>query len=444
MGLEEIRAGRTTLTTLLSIHQSGADMSHAVESSNNKERTLSLGRPQPEIAFPREEYDRRLEVVRHNMSRAGVDLLYVTMPDHLCYVSGYQAEWFQEGGPQSWQGVSGIAIHVDHDRYIHFENQDEKLLAEFTTHALDLRIMPEHDTTPDFMEWVVRELKQQGWLSGRVAIEKHSYRPNPADSARMQTQFEREGCEVVDGTHLLAAARKLKSSLEIEAVREAARIGDIGLQAALDKIEVGMTELDVYAEIIYAMAKAGGENPAITLPVVSGKKSACFHAMSSRKKIEPGDIVNVDVCGVYKRYHSDVCRTISMGEPDPKVKSYIDKVVGALAVAEELIKPGLAVSAFLSDMKRYYEQHDMLQDQWWIGGYELGISFPPDWVGAYYFDIHKDLDDDVFEAGFVSNYEANFYLPCDAGLAALIDTMVFTGTEAGFIHSVPARLFVVE
>ncbi|MBW2542826.1 MAG: aminopeptidase P family protein [Deltaproteobacteria bacterium] len=419
-------------------------MSRTVETPSNKERTLSCGQPQPEIAFPREEYDRRLDAVRDNMSRAGVDLLYVTMPDHLCYLSGYQAEWFQEGGPQTWPGVSGIAVHVDCDRLIHFENQDEKLLAEFTTHALDLRIMPEHDITSGFMAWVIRELKQQGWLGGRAAIEKHSYRPNPADSAQMQALFEREGCEVVDGTHLVAAARKLKSPLEIEAVREAARIGDIGLRAAIDKIEVGMTELDVYAEIVYAMAKAGGENPAITVPVVSGKKSACFHAMSSRKKIEPGDIVNVDVCGVYKRYHSDVCRTISMGEPDPKLKAYIDNVVGALAVAGELIKPGLSVSAFLSDMKRYYEQHDMLQDQWWIGGYELGIAFPPDWVGAYYFDIYKDVDDDVFELGFVSNYEANFYLPCDAGLAALIDTMVFGETRAEFIHAVPAKLFIAE
>jgi Xaa-Pro aminopeptidase len=422
----------------------GAIMSQVNGTTSNKERTLSLGQPESEVAFPPEEYQRRLQSVRENMSRAGVDLLYATMPDHLCYLSGYQAEWFQEGGPEAWQGTSGIAVHVNHDQYIHFENQDEKLLVEFTTHAPDLRIMPEHDITSDFMDFVIRELKQQGWLGGRVAIEKHSYRPNPADSARMQAQFEQKGCEVVDGTHLVAAARKLKSELEIEVVREAARIGDIGLQAALDKIEVGMTELDVYAEIVYAMAKAGGENPAITMPVVSGKKSACFHAMSSRKKIAAGDIVNVDVCGVYRRYHSDVCRTISMGEPDAKVASYIDKVVGALAVARELIKPGLSVSAFLSDMKRYYEQHDMLQDQWWIGGYELGIAFPPDWVGAYYFDIYKDLDDDVFEPGFVSNYEANFYLPNDAGLAALIDTMVFSETRAEFIHEIPARLYVVE
>lgn len=224
----------------------------------------------------------------------------------------------------------------------------------------------------------------------------------------------------------------------------AAQITDIGLAAARDTIRPGVTELEVYGEMICAMAKAGGENPAITLPVVSGKKSASFHALSSRKKIMPGDIVNVDVCGVFKRYHSDVCRTISMGEPSAEVRSYIEKVTGALEVARNVIKPGLAISAFMDEMKRYYAQRDMLEENWWVGGYELGISFPPDWVGAYYFDIHKDLGDDLFEAGFVSNYEANFYLPDDAGMSALIDTMVFSDTRAEFIHAIPARLFVVD
>ena len=84
-----------------------------------KERTLKLGAPEPEVAFSREEDQRRLNNVRQRMQDAGIDLLYVTNPDHICYLSGYQAEWFQESGPKSWPGTSGIAVHVDHDHYLH-------------------------------------------------------------------------------------------------------------------------------------------------------------------------------------------------------------------------------------------------------------------------------------------------------------------------------------
>jgi len=409
-----------------------------------KERTLKFGVPDSEVAFSREEYQRRLGTVRKRMAKAGIDLLYVTNPDHICYLSGYQAEWFQEGGPKGWSGVSGIAVHVDHDHCLHFENEDEKLVAEYTTWPGNLRIMPEHDISAGFMDWVVGELAALGWVDSSVGLELYSYRPNPADSAELRALFEGKGATVVDGSDLVAGARLLKSPVEIEVIREAARIGDIGLRAGIDNIKAGMTELDVYAEIIYAMAKAGGENPAITLPVVSGKKSACFHALASRKKIEHGDIVNIDVCGVYRRYHSDVCRSVSIGEPEVEVADYIGHITGALSVASGLIRLGLPVAEFLGEMKRYYTECGLIENQWWIGGYELGISFPPDWVGAYYFDVWKDVKGDTFDAGFVSNYEANFYLPKEAGLSCMIDTMIFEEEGAGFIHDVPCQLFVSD
>jgi Xaa-Pro aminopeptidase len=407
-----------------------------------RERTLRVGAPAPEVAFPRDEFRRRLDLVRKHMADADIELLYVTNPDHICYLSGYSAEWFQEAGPKTWSGTSGIAVHVDHDHYLHFENEDEKLNAQFTTWPDHLCIMPERDISVGFSDWIVGELSDKGWISDSVGLELYSYRPNPADSAALQALFEAKGTAVVDGSDMVAAARLIKSPLEIEVIREAARIGDIGIRAGIDAVQSGVTELDVYAEIVYAMAKAGGENPAITLPVVSGKKSACFHAMSSRKKIKQGDIVNIDVCGVYSRYHSDVCRTVSVGEPDREVADYIGHVTGALNVAAGIIKPGLEIKKFLYDMRRYYYDCGLLENQWWIGGYELGIAFPPDWVGAYYFDIWKDTGEDRFDPGFVSNYEANFYLPSDAGLSCMIDTMVFEADKAEFIHDIPCMLFV--
>lgn len=409
-----------------------------------KERTLRFGVPESEVAFPRDEYRRRLDLVRERMVAAGIDLLYVTNPDHICYLSGYTAEWFQESGPRTWSGTSGIAVHVDHHHYLHFENEDEKLNAEFTTWPEHLRIMPEHDITAGFSKWMVGELHAAGWIGATVGMELYSYRPNPADSAHLQTLFEEKGTTVVDGSDVVAGARKLKSDAELEVVREAARIGDIGLKAGIGAVRAGVTELDVYAEIVYAMARAGGENPAITLPVVSGKKSACFHALASRKKIEAGDIVNIDVCGVYRRYHSDVCRTVSVGEPHPDVATYIGHVTDALGVAASVLRPGLPVAGFLDEMKRYYDECGLLENQWWIGGYELGISFPPDWVGAYYFDVWRDVAGEVFDPGFVGNYEANFYLPEDAGLSCMIDTMIVETDKATFIHDFPCRLFVSD
>ena len=168
-----------------------------------------------------------------------------------------------------------------------------------------------------------------------------------------------------------------------------------------------------------------------------------MHALASRRVIAPGDVVNIDLCGVYNRYHSNMARTVCVGEPHQEVDRYLDAVTGAKAVVADLIRPNLPVSELLATIEAYYRDQGIWDDQCWIGGYDLGQSFPPDWVGAYFYDVHTDPGDEVFEPGMVTNYEANFYLPRGAGMSMFIDTMTFTENSAQFLQRTPAKLAVV-
>src|SRR5436309_6264836 len=68
-----------------------------------------------ELAFDREEYQGRLRRVRALMAEQKVDLLYVTTPDHVCYLHGYFASWYKANSPMRYPQLYGTAIHVDHD-----------------------------------------------------------------------------------------------------------------------------------------------------------------------------------------------------------------------------------------------------------------------------------------------------------------------------------------
>lgn len=413
-------------------------------SATDKQYVLEALRPESEVPFSLAEYRSRLTRLRGAMSEAGLDMLFLSSPESLYYVSGFRAEWYQAFGPKAWLPASGIAVHVDHDDFIHFEVENEQVLAGFTSISQDLRILGEGSQPMDSMlDFIVAELRAEGWLRGRVGLEMESYRPNRAYSERFQAALEAKGAEVVNGSDVVAAVRKLKSPQEIAYTRKAARIGDIGLKAALDYIRPGVSELDVYGEVVNAMAKAGGENPSITLPVSSGAKSSCMHALASRKKIMQGDIVNIDLCGVYNRYHSNMARSISMGEPHPDVARRFEVMTGAKQFVAGLIRPGLPVADLLSGIESYYREGGIWDEQCWIGGYDLGASFPPDWVGPWYYDVHSDPGDETFAPGTVCNYEANFYLPKAAGMSMFIDTLAIEEGAAEFLHETPARLFVV-
>ena len=408
---------------------------------SHKQGVIEAAAAEPELAFSLEEYRQRLDRVRQAMQEEELDLLFLSAPESLCYLSGYQAEWYQAQSPTDWHPASGIMVRVDADEYLHFEEEDEAVLLRITTVSRDLRIRP-HDGSL-MIEFIVDSCKAGAWLPGRVGLEMWSYRPNRVVSQRFQAALEAEGCEVVDATHIVRRLRKLKSPQELAYTRTAQRIADIGMAAAREVLRPGVTELEVYGEIVRAMTKAGGENPGIPMPVASGVKSACVHALASRRTIMPGDIVNVDVSGVYHRYHANMARCFSMGEPDPEVRAVIEKVYGVVPIVAETIRPNLAVRELLERVTDYYREWGILQDQWWIGGYELGIAFPPDWVGEFYYEWETDPGDAAFDQGLVVNYEANFYLPQAAGIAMCINTMAFGEEEAAFLQSTPSELTVI-
>jgi Xaa-Pro aminopeptidase len=396
----------------------------------------------PELAFAPDEYRNRLDRVRVAMASARLDLLFLSAPESICYLSGYQAEWYQAQSPVDWQPASGIMIRADADDYLHFEEEDEVVLARLMSVSRDLRFHP-HDGSL-MIDFIVGTCKGRGWLPGRVGLEMWSYRPNRIVSERFQAALEAAGCQVVDATQIVRAARGRKSAQELAYTRTAQEIADIGMAAARNALGPGVTELEVYGEIVAAMARAGGENPGITMPVASGVKSACVHALASRRVIMPGDIVNVDVSGVYNRYHANMARCFSIGEPDPLVRTAVEKVYGAVPVVAETVRPQLPVRDLLDRMERYYAEAGILHDNWWIGGYELGIAFPPDWVGEFYYELGTDPADSAFEPGMVVNYEANFYLPRAAGMAMCINTLAFTEASAEFLQSTPAQLIVID
>lgn len=405
---------------------------------------LEYAFPAMEVPFSLGEYQQRLRRVREVMAREGIDLLYLTSPESLCYLSGYQSEWYQAQSPKAWPPVSGIAVHVDHERFILFDQEGEAVLCRYQTIASDVRLYRRDERGLSAIDFIVSELQAEGWLSRTVGLELWSYRPNPAVSAQFRAAFEAAGCQVVDGTDVVREVRSIKSPQELAYIETAMRIADIGMQAAIDHLRPGMTELEVYAEIVAAMARAGGENPSITIPVLSGAKTMAPHALASRKQIMPGEIVIIDLCGVYNRYHANLARTFSMGEPHPDVARVVNNSAGVYQAVSTILRPHLPVRELNEVVRRYYEDAGIWESRRWVGGYELGIAFPPDWVGPFVYSQDLDPGDCVFAPGMVINYESQFYLPNHAGFSLLIDTIVFTEQEARILSRTPRELIVIE
>ena len=409
---------------------------------SNREYITRQCIPDPEVPFGREEFAERLERIREAMEAGNIDLLFVSAPEGLYYVSGFLSDWYQAQSPMIWPPTSGIAIHRESGKTIHFETEAEEMLVQFTTVSPDLRVL--RDSGINMIKFITAELADMGWLSGTVGLEMFSYRPNRGHSELFEAALTSAGAKVVDATNILRDVRRTKSPRELEYMREAGRFADIGMAAARDALKVGATELDVHAEMTYAMIKAGGEPAAIQLPVTSGRKTAAPHAAASHKKIQAGEIVVVDICGVYRCYHANLARTFSMGEPHPAVAAQIEKSSGLFAGLPQVLKAGMRVAELTEYARNYYKDQGLWEDRGWVGGYELGIAIPPDWDGPFTYDVEIDPGDATLDPGMVINLESDVYLPEGAGSSLVINTLEFSDRSVALLSHFSDGLQVIE
>jgi Xaa-Pro aminopeptidase len=397
----------------------------------------------PEPAFPPAEYAARLQRIRERLAHDGIDCLFLTSPEAMNWVSGYQCEWYQAQSPRQWPAASGIAVHVDHDRYILFDTEREAALGRIFTASTDTRYFP-RTSLRGGAEFVVDELASLGWLDGTLGLELWSYRPNGPLSTRFQVLAGEKGATIVDGTDVVRELRWVKSPLERAAMREAAVIADIGMRAARDALAPGVTELEVYGEMVAALAKAGGENPAITQPVLFGSKTNAAHALSTRRTLRQGEPVMIDLSGVRHRYHVNLARMFHLGEPEADIADVAARAAASIDVVKGLLRPGLEVRELNEALLAYYHEQDLWTSRGWIGGYEMGIAFYGDWVGNVVWDPLSELHaDKVFEPGTAVNCETQIFLPRHVGQFFSIDTLLFDDDEAVIASELPATLTVI-
>lgn len=396
-------------------------------------QTAQIAAREAEYAFDAAEYANRLARLRAAMAEAVLDVLMVTAPDAMCWLHGYQSRWYKSHCTTAWPPFQCTVVHVDHDRMLQFDMERHRHLIPRTSVVGDLRLKSAVDVE-DWLRFFLGELAAEGWLRGTVGIEKWSSVPNRATSEILERALTERGCTVVDASLVTRGVRRLKSAAELEVMRQAAAICDSGLRALQAFLTSGVTELEAWQELTRAMVAAGGE-PAALQENVWGGTSHLIHARSSRRRLAAGDIVCADPCGVLHGYHANAARTFSIGDPEGAASRLMEVLAQGAKLFQESARVGARVQDVARELREYYEDAGVWERRGWIGGYELGLALPPDWVGEWMFAVDDQDTDDIFEEGLVTNYESI------AGLV-LIDTFVIARDGAERLSAVPQEILI--
>ena len=325
---------------------------------------------QLEIAFPREEYRARLNTVRASMEARGLDVLLVTFVNNACYLTGYQtplSNWY-------------VCIAVPRE-------------GELVAHVLDLELLNLylHGWTDDPVyslswwdeEMAAAELAEivdaHGWADKRIGLET---RRDGCSAHFARTLAEQlPDAQFEDASHLVLDARVIKSPAELDCMREAARLSDIGIAAALAEVAEGKTDGDCVAAAYDAMSRAGAEYLTIQPLPYAGESQRLTHLGAKRRSIEAGDVFSMEMTGVYQRYSAPIFRTASLGPPSDDVRRILEVADTTLERMFEIALPGTPAGDVARELKTLAASMlgDLVAPRE-LYGYAVGIGFPPDWV----------------------------------------------------------------
>ncbi len=157
--------------------------------------------------------------------------------------------------------------------------------------------------------------------------------------AGYQTLTEKlNGVELRPTKRWVEEQRLVKEEAEVAAIREAAARVDRALSRFVAQLRPGRTEQEMMLDLEMELA-AEGTKPAFPLIVAAGESAARPHAVPGDRRLAEGEMLKIDVGGVYSGYCSDLTRTYFCGEADAKFVEIYGLVRRAQEAALEAAGP---------------------------------------------------------------------------------------------------------
>ncbi|MER8480587.1 M24 family metallopeptidase [Mesorhizobium sp. M1163] len=330
------------------------------------------------MPFSQAEYVQRLKNIKTSMSDQGIDVLLITDPANMYYVSGYNALSYYV------EQVILVALDDDMPRYIGRYN-DALVGAHVTTwlsrdHVHWYTDEYTNSRTKHPMDWISGLIKELGYGKKTIAIEmEHDFIAPLAYEKYKQGLPE---AKLVNGSFIVNWVRIIKSDNEIEMMRRAGKITRKAWEACVEAFKPGARKCDVAAAVLEASVRGteefGGDWQAGPPVFPGGEYAGAPHLTWDESRYPDRYDMYMETSGVYKRYHCPVSRTMCLGQPSEKFLYHANAAIEGLQEALAVVKEGVTCEEVEAAWRKTIAKYGVKKDS--RIGYSVGIGFPSTWV----------------------------------------------------------------
>lgn len=330
---------------------------------------------QVSLPFERSEYNERLSATRAAMEREGMDLLIVSDPSNMAWLTGYDGWSFY---------VHQCVVLGLEDEPVWYGRMQDANGARRTVFMREENILhyPDHyvqslERHP--MDLLSSIIEDRGKGTASIGVEMDNYYFSAACFRSLQQHLPNAAFK--DATGLVNWRRAIKSAQELEYIRRAARISEATQQRVWEKVEPGLPKNQLVAEIYDAQIRGvdgyGGDYPAIVPLLPSGADASAPHLTWDDKPFKEGEGTFFELSGCYRRYHCPLSRTIFLGKPPQKFLDTETAVLEGIEAALDAARPGNSCEDIEAAWRKAIARHGLEKES--RCGYSIGLSYPPDW-----------------------------------------------------------------
>ena len=241
--------------------------------------------------------------------------------------------------------------------------------------------------------------------------------------------------KLVPFTKEINGFRAVKEEWELEVMRKAQAITDKAFAEVCPRIKVGMTELELQAELIYCLYKNGATGLAFDPIVVAGPNSSLPHGVASERVIQEGDFVTMDFGALYNGYCADMTRTVAVGYATEEMKKVYNTVLEAQLAGLAISKAGVPGKDVDGAARKVIT--DAGYGEYFGHGYGHSLGL----------EVHESpnpnsRNDQPMPVGAVASAEPGIYLPGKFGVR-IEDTCVFLEDGIEILTKSPKNLIIV-
>ena len=176
---------------------------------------------------------------------------------------------------------------------------------------------------------------------------------------------------------------KIKSEVDIAAIKKTGKLAVDTLNLVEEYIKPGMKTDDINT-VVHEFTVKNGAVPA-PLNYRGYPKSVCIsinevicHGIPGERRLEDGDIVNIDVTPILNGYYADCSKTFLVGKASPDARRIVDVARESLKAGMSMIMPGNAIGDIGWAIQQYAEKQGCSVVREFVG-HGVGIDFhePP-------------------------------------------------------------------